>query len=198
MSTPGQPSEPRPRGSHRAAPKPRSVVVPVVLALAVVAAIGLAAWMLLSSDGDDTATPTTTPTATPSGSLPTAKPTKEPTKSPTKEPTKQPTKSPTTTGTGEPKPEPVPAVGVYVFNQTTVTGLAASFARVLEDEGWQVLGVDNWIGYVPENTVYYWPGDQAAAQRLSQDFPEVGRVWPASSPMPRDGLVVILASDPQK
>lgn len=197
MSAPGQPPAPRPRGSHRAAPKPRSVVVPVVLALAVVAGLGLAAWTLLSSDGENGAAPTSTPTVTDSGT-PSDSPTASRSPKPSKSPSKSPTASPTKTKTDQPTSQPVPAVGVYVFNQTSVTGLAASFARVLESQGWTVLGVDNWIGYVPENTVYYWPGDQAAAERLSRDFAEVARVWPASSPMPRDGLVVILATDPLK
>jgi hypothetical protein len=84
---------------------------------------------------------------------------------------------------------------VYVFNQTTVTGLAASFAAVLRDDGWNVAGVANWRGFVPSNTVYYWPGDKAAADRLSSDYGEIGRVWPATAPMPTGSLVVILASD---
>jgi LytR cell envelope-related transcriptional attenuator len=167
----------------------------VVLVLAVVAAAGLATWMLFRSTGSDTAGPTPTPTATTATS---GSPSPSPTG--TKEPSKRPSASPspTRTRTDRPTQQPVPDVGVYVFNQTSVTGLAATFAASLEAEGWRVLGVDNWRGYVPENTVYYWPGDKAAAERLSDDFADIGRVWPATSPMPRDGLVVILASPTQK
>jgi hypothetical protein len=195
MSTPDQPPAPRPRGSHRAAGSSRSLAVPVVLVLAVVAAAGLATWMLVRSTGSDTAGPTPTPTATTTTS---GSPSPSPTG--TKEPSKQPSDSPspTRTTTDQPTQQPVPDVGVYVFNQTSVTGLAASFAASLEAEGWRVLGVDNWLGYVPENTVYYWPGDKAAAERLSEDFGAIDRVWPATSPMPGDGLVVILASPTQK
>jgi hypothetical protein len=169
------------------------LVIPVVLVLAVVAAIGLAAWMLLSSSGDDTALPagTATPAASPSKS-PKASPSKSPKASPSASPSKTPKPSPSPS---KPQQPAVPSVPVYVFNQTTVTGLAASFAAVLDGDGWNVAGVANWRGFVPENTVYYWPGNQAAANRLSSDYGEIGRVWPATSPMPRDGLVVILASD---
>lgn len=178
-------------------------MVPVAIAVGVVAAGVLAVWMLLSSTGDEpppgtaaSVTGDATPSSTPSKTN-TASPTTEPTTQPSKEPTKSGTPKPTKTG-GQPSSKPVPDVGVYVFNQTTSTGLAARFGAELSAAGWQVLGVDNWIGHVPANTVYYWPGDQAAANRLSRDFPEVGRVWPASSPMPRDGLVVIFAVAPNK
>lgn len=205
MTSPGQPAEPRPRTSHRAPPKPRSVAVPLVVAVAVLAAIALAAWMLLTS-GDDGSTPpgaTQTPTVPTQGThtgTPSPKPSKtsHPTKSPTGTPSPTSSATPTRSATHEPTTQPVPTVGVYVFNQTTVTGAAAGFAATLRSQGWTVLGVDNWIGHVPENTVYYWPGDKAAAERLSHDFAQIGRVWPATSPMPRDGLVVILAGAPPK
>ena len=55
------------------------------------------------------------------------------------------------------------------------------------------MGVDNWVGTVPEDTVYYYPGDREAAERLSREIPSIGRVWPASAPMPQGALTVILA-----
>jgi hypothetical protein len=92
----------------------------------------------------------------------------------------------------------VPQIPVYVFNQTSITGLAAETANGLESAGWNVVGVDNWIGRVPTDTVYYYPGDRAAAERLSKDFPDIGRVWPASAPMPAGALTVILADTARK
>jgi hypothetical protein len=175
------------------------------VAVAVVAALGLAAWMLFSSTGDEpepTSSPqpsftlsSPTPTDTPS---PSDSASPKPSKSPTATPTKSSSPKPTKTTSPKPSNQPVPTVGVYVFNQTRVTGLAAAFGAELTAAGWNVLGVGNWVGRVPENTVYYWPGDRAAAERLDADFPQVTRVWPASSPMPGDGLSVIFASDPQK
>ena len=94
--------------------------------------------------------------------------------------------------------KPVPQIPVYVFNQTTITGLAAETAASLESAGWNVVGADNWIGHVPSDTVYFYPGDRAAADRLSKDFPDIGRVWPASAPMPAGALTVILADTARK
>jgi hypothetical protein len=80
-----------------------------------------------------------------------------------------------------------------VFNQTGVSGLAANFAARLQQAGWAVGGVDNWVGTVPSTTVYYRSGDEAAARTLMRDFPEVGRIRPAVTGMPDRGLTVILA-----
>ena len=81
---------------------------------------------------------------------------------------------------------------MVVFNQTSVTGLAARFAARLEVAGWDVVGVDNWIGTVPATTVYYQPGDEAAARALMADFPDVGRIHPAvvehADPLTHGGL----------
>jgi hypothetical protein len=93
---------------------------------------------------------------------------------------------------------PVPQIPVYVFNQTSVPGLAAETAAQFEADGWNIVGVDNWVGTVPEDTVYFYPGDRAAADRLSQSFPAIGRVWPASAPMPQGALTVILAESDRK
>ena len=204
----GEPA--RPRGSHRAERESSSLLLPLLGVLAVLAALGLAGYMLLTSNsngGSDGATP-----PTPTGSAPTAsttgspkpsasasdsgttkstqKPTKQPTGGPSQKPTKKPTKKPTAA--------PVPQIPVYVFNQTGITGLAAQTAGQLTAAGWNVAGYSNWRGYVPEDTVYYYPGDRAAARRLSHDFPDIQRVWPASAPMRAGALTVILADTVRK
>ncbi|MCZ3388866.1 MAG: LytR C-terminal domain-containing protein, partial [Actinomycetia bacterium] len=94
--------------------------------------------------------------------------------------------------------QPVPQIPVYVFNQTSISGLAAGTANSLESSGWNVAGVDNWVGSVPADTVYFYPGDREAAERLSNDFPDIERVWPASAPMPAGALTVILADTARK
>ena len=212
MSTPQQPGTPRPRGAHRAESQPsRSLLLPLLGVLAVLAALGLAGYMLLTSgDGDEDPTTNPRPTLTETVDE-TVEPTDEPSKEPTKEPSKEPTKDNNGGNTGgtnggsnggggnqkEPG-APIPQIPVYVFNQTPVTGLAAQTASSFESAGWNVAGVDNWIGTVPEDTVYYYPGDIDAAERLSADFPDISRVWPASSPMPGGGLTVILADTERK
>ena len=216
MTTPDPPPgapEPPARVSHRAQPAPRSRVIPIVAAVAVVAALALAGYMLLTSGDDDggsagpgTSTgPGTSLTPSASGShhgSGSAQPTKSgghgPTKKPTATTSSKPTHKPTHKPSHQQSNQPVPQIPVYVFNQTTTTGLAAQFGSELDVAGWNVVGIDNWRGNVPEDTVYYYPGDRAAAERLSHDFNDIQRVWPASSPMPRGALTVILATQVRK
>ena len=208
MSTPGAPP---PRGSHRAASAGGGseaagspLLLPVLSVLVVLGAIGLAAYMLLTAgDGNEQTDPpaaVSQPTATPSDTG-SSEPTKsdgdkKDTKNDTKNDTKDGDKKDTTKNDGD--AQPVPQIPVYVFNQTTISGLAAETASSLESAGWNVVGVDNWIGRVPSDTVYFYPGDRAAAERLSNDFPEIARVWPASAPMPAGALTVILADTARK
>jgi hypothetical protein len=205
MSTPGSPP-PRPGGSHRAAPVGGAVqpegsplLLPVLSVLVVFGAIGLAGWMLLTAgDGEEETDP---PTVT--------QPTSQPTDTASGEPTDDgddkdnggdgDKKDDDKTGTkGDDDAQPVPQIPVYVFNQTTISGLAAETASSLESAGWNVVGVDNWVGNVPSDTVYFYPGDRAAAERLSKDFPDIERVWPATAPMPAGALTVILADTARK
>jgi hypothetical protein len=83
---------------------------------------------------------------------------------------------------------------VTVFNQTTVPGAAAALAGQLSGQGWPIAGVDNWRGFVPTTTVYYWPGDEGSAYRLARESSQINRVRPASAPMPTGSLVVIIAN----
>ena len=186
--------------------------------LVVLGAIGLAAWMLLTAgDGEEETDP---PTVT----QPTSQPSSQPSDTASSEPTddgdknknkndgdkKDDEKSGTKndddkkdddgkTGTkNDDDAQPVPQIPVYVFNQTTISGLAAETGSALESAGWNVVGVDNWVGNVPSDTVYFYPGDRAAAERLSEDFPDIERVWPASAPMPAGALTVILADTARK
>jgi len=229
MSTP---ETPRPGGSHRAASTPEAasagtpLLLPLLSALVVLGAIGLAAWMLLTS-GDDAQQTDNPPQAT--------QPTVDAT---TPEPTDDGDGDGDGNGNGNGNGNgggdeknnggggnggdddkkgggggnggdddknngpnstgPVPQIPVYVFNQTTISGLAAETGAEFEASGWNVVGVDNWIGTVPQDTVYFYPGDRAAAERLSSDFPGIARVWPASAPMPAGALTVILADTERK
>lgn len=216
MSTPGSPP-PRPGGSHRAAPAggapeaaPASpLLLPVLSVLVVLGAIGLAAWMLLTSgDTEEQANPT------PKVTQPSAQPTDTSSSEPTKDEDKNNENKGGTKGNDknnnqggtkggnknddEQTAQPVPQIPVYVFNQTSISGLAAETANSLESAGWNVVGADNWVGSVPTDTVYFYPGDRDAAERLSDDFPDIGRVWPASAPMPAGALTVILADTARK
>jgi hypothetical protein len=88
----------------------------------------------------------------------------------------------------------VPQVYVEVYNNTSISGLAASTGAELQDAGWQVVGVDNWYGDIPASTVYYPDGLAAEAHQLAEEL-GVERVRGAVPPMRFDRLTVILTED---
>lgn len=91
-------------------------------------------------------------------------------------------------------PGPVPDVYVEVYNNTGITGLAASTAARLEARGWDVVGIANWYGEVEATAVYAPPQLREEARRLARAL-GVGRTAPAVPPMDSDKLTVILTSD---
>lgn len=211
MSTPDSP-QPRSGGAHRASPSgapaasSSPLLLPLLSVVAVLAAMGLAAWMLMTAGDDEADTsPPTGAVSQPTGPA-TTQPTDEPSDQPSDQPSVQPTKDDDTKDDDkkddtkkddEPSAQPVPQIAVYVFNQTTVSGLAAQTADRLEVLGWDVVGVDNWVGTVPEDTVYFYPGDRPAAELLAKAA-RIDRVWPASAPMPAGALTLILADADRK
>jgi hypothetical protein len=101
--------------------------------------------------------------------------------------------------TAKPKHKKAPVVQrgkvyVDVYNNSNITGLAASTAARIGAIGWQVVGSDNWYGTIPATTIYYPPRFKAAAQLLSKDL-HVARVMPAVDPMNMDRLTLILTAD---
>lgn len=191
-------------GSHRAQRSPWATVVPVlVVAVAVVAVgVGVYGW-LTASDDTQLAAPIVTPVATspPPSQTPSTTPTPSPTPSASATPSASPKPTPEPSPS-KPKPKPTKTATpvsrdtpVVVLNQTTITGLAAQVARSLEADGWQVVGVGNWRGNVPETTVYYLPGTYAQAQLLARDL-GADRLRPRVSGMRTDRLTVILNSRP--
>ena len=96
-----------------------------------------------------------------------------------------------------PRVERVPrrdTVYVSVFNNSNISGLAASTAERIGAVGWQVVGSDNWYGTIPATTIYYPDRLEKAARLLSKDI-GVPRVMPAVDPMSMDRLTVILTAD---
>lgn len=176
---------------HRRTPTRRAVILPgwfvvgtVVVLLAAVVYLALA----LTGDDDRADVPVApaTPTASPS-------PTPSPSASPT--PTPSPSPSPSPSPTPSPSPEPTPPardVPVVVFNNTGRTGLAAQYAGQARAAGWQVTGVGNWRGSIPQSTVYHPAGQRAAAERLARDL-GISRVRERVAPMRADRLTVVLS-----
>ncbi len=94
-------------------------------------------------------------------------------------------------------PKPVIKKGqtfVEVYNNSNVRGLAGKIAKRASDNGWNVVGSDNWYGTVSASTVYAPPRLQPAARALAKDL-GVGRVKPAVAPMKFDRLTVVLTGD---
>ena len=99
--------------------------------------------------------------------------------------------------TVKPRVERVPrrdAVYVSVYNNSNISGLAASTAESIGAIGWQVVGSTNWYGTIPATTIYYPDRLEAAARLLAKDI-GVARVMPAVDPMSMDRLTVILTAD---
>ena len=85
-------------------------------------------------------------------------------------------------------------VYVEVYNNSGIQGLAGRVAGVATDVGWQVVGSDNWYGTIPASTVYYPERLKAAAKLLALDL-GIKRAMPATGPMRRDRLTVVLTAD---
>lgn len=83
---------------------------------------------------------------------------------------------------------------VEVYNNSGITGLAASYAGKATGVGWQVVGQDNWYGAITASTVYHPERLEAAAEQLALDL-GIGRTAPAVAPMRMDRLTVVLTAD---
>jgi hypothetical protein len=82
-------------------------------------------------------------------------------------------------------------VGVVVFNNTTIAGLAGTVHAQVAEMGWNALAADNWYGTIPATTVYFPEGLKDAARQLALDL-GVQRVVPAVGGMSTTNLTVIL------
>lgn len=90
---------------------------------------------------------------------------------------------------------------VRVYNNSTITGLAARAADDFRADGWQVQKVSNYpSGIIATSTVYFRPGtsEQSAASSLGSQFGL--RVEPrfAGIDDATPGLIVIVTNDYQK
>lgn len=104
---------------------------------------------------------------------------------------------PTEEETKEPKPPIVKSeVGVNVFNNTTIAGLASEVLARVDEVGWNALIADNWYGTIPGTTVYYPEGMKREGQQLALDL-GVQRVMPADldSDMSTENLTLILTGE---
>lgn len=84
---------------------------------------------------------------------------------------------------------------VEVYNNSSITGLAAQKSAELRDSGWRVVATDNWYGEIAGSTVYY-PADLAEQARLLAADLGIDRLLPAVQPMSFDRLTVVLTGSP--
>lgn len=82
-------------------------------------------------------------------------------------------------------------VGVVVFNNTSIAGLAGEALARVQEIGWNGVAADNWYGTIPATTVYFPPGMRDAAQKLALDL-GIQRLVPADPAMSDTNLTVIL------
>jgi LytR cell envelope-related transcriptional attenuator len=69
---------------------------------------------------------------------------------------------------------------VVVLNNSRIHGLAHRVAAEVAARGWAIPRVGNLGGLVPSTTVYYAPGDEAAAEHLASEFSQIQRIEPDS------------------
>ena len=112
--------------------------------------------------------------------------------------------SPSVTPLVQPTKKPAPVkrqpqvkraeIFVEVYNNSGISGLAGTTAKMASGAGWNVVGSDNWYGTIPASTVYYPPRLATAAKALAKDL-GISRLQPAVDPMRFDRLTVILTGD---
>lgn len=156
------------------------IVLPIVwLVLGVGAGIAVIGFV----NDDDSATST----ADVSTKGPTKKADKKAKKSasPSAEPTSEPTTEPTATR----------SVAVSVYNQVGIAGLARRVAGEAQAAGWTIGAVADWRGSVPNDTVYFPPGQEVEAEQLGRDI-SISRIMASVEGMSTSNLTVVLA-DPR-
>ena len=88
----------------------------------------------------------------------------------------------------------VTVVPVTVLNNSRLSGLAKRAAARYRAGGWPVPVTGNFTGRLRVTTVYFAPGQQAAAARFARQF-GVARVLPRFPGLPGRGLTVVLTRD---
>ena len=215
MSTPGSPP-PRPGGSHRAAPASGGVeaapgsplLLPVLSVLVVLGAIGLAAWMLLTA-GTARRRPIPRPSpsrrASPAASPATPRPAS---------PTDDGDKKDDDKSDQERRRQERRRQDRHQERRRLAAGAADPGVRVQPDDDLRAGrrdGVGSGVRRLERASASTTgsatcrptpctstPVTARPPSGSSKDFPDFGRVWPASAPMPAGALTVILADTARK
>jgi hypothetical protein len=91
-----------------------------------------------------------------------------------------------------PSPVDRAKISVEVYNNTNIPGLAGGVAAKATTVGWNVVGEDNWMGSIPENTVYYPDGMKREGQQLADDLGIKRTHLAVEGSMKGDRLTVVL------
>jgi cytoskeletal protein RodZ len=185
----------RPARSHRGAietsPFMQKLLAPVTAVIVVVVVILLLIWINGGSSGTQQSPAAVGPgahtSAPPAGTSHSPRPTHSSrgrTASP--RPSRSTSATATPTQSAHRTKHATPAVTtamapVIVLNNSRRTGLAAAVAAELRSRKWSVAGVGNQTHVLPVTTLYYSPGQHAAAVHLRREFSSVQRIAPNRS-----------------
>jgi hypothetical protein len=159
----------------------RGAVLPSPVVLLSIVAVALAAVAYFATRGEEPREREITQAAQQSDSSST--PAEDPSTTPDETEPEKPEKTK--------KPVVRSEVGVVVFNNTGITGLAGEVLARVDEIGWNAVAADNWYGTISATTVYFPEGMRDAAQKLALDL-GVQRLMPADGEMSDTNLTVIL------
>ena len=90
------------------------------------------------------------------------------------------------------------SVPLVVLNSTSIEGLADTASQRFESAGWTVTWSGTLTNDILSTCAYYDPSDpanEAAAQQLQQQFPEIKRVKERFTELPPGPIIVVLTTD---
>ncbi|NKR67164.1 LytR family transcriptional regulator [Rhodococcus hoagii] len=177
---------------------PLRAIAMVLIALAILFA-GLGAASLGGSDSDETATEAspTTATSAPAAAPAAARTTTAPTTTAAESTTTTSTATSTTVASATTSARVDKSVPVRVFNNSTVSGLAAQTANELTSGGWNVSETGNYsYGQIQTTTVYYGSSasEKAAAQAIAAELGVKAEPRFAGIESASPGVIVIVTS----
>jgi hypothetical protein len=200
--------------SHRAPFAPDQLLSRILAPLAAIAAVIVVVVLLIWINGRPGGTTSAALANTPAhSSVPSVVTVVTPTKSsapaapPSTAPATTPSSTPATAKTTAPpvpaahtKPPKPPVTNamapVQVLNNSRRTGLAHEVAAALAAKGWQLGLIGNLQGLVSQTTVYYAPGEKAAAEHLEREFSSIRRIEPNSAEgLTSSGITLVLTAD---
>ena len=158
----------------------------IVTAVSGIAVVIAAVALIMTRGHGDSTTATEQPTHSPSASSSVSV-------TPTTAATESTDASASTTATATHTAEPIvrKKIDVFVYNDTSTAGLAATVASTADKLGWHTIGTGNWHGDTPSTTVYYPAKLKAAAALLAKDL-HIKRVHANDSSLPSTQLTVVL------